>query len=341
MLKEKNTPILKVENLVTAYPIKKGFLSRVSEEVKAVSGVDFEIYPGQTLGLVGESGCGKSTVARTIAGLEKAKSGNVFFENNNITNLSNKEMRKYRKDIQMIFQDPDASLNPRMTVKELISEPWEVHKGVLPKKKWDSEVKKLMDLVGLDYNRANSYPHQFSGGQKQRICIARALALKPKLIICDEAVSALDVSIQAQILNLLEDLQKEFNLSYLFISHDLSVVRYISDCVAIMYLGKIIEIGDRDKVYEIPRNPYTQALFSAAPVPDPWSQRKKKEIYLEGDLPSPVNPPSGCRFRTRCWKAQELCAEKEPQLIDRGEGHFNACHFPENNEMLVAVNQSK
>jgi oligopeptide transport system ATP-binding protein len=327
--KKQDKPILEVVDLETTFSLKSGLLRRTHAEVQAVSGVSFSIYPGETLGLVGESGCGKSTVARTIIGLERAKSGQVYFDGQDLTQLSGKQMRKLRRNIQLIFQDPYASLNPRMTVRELVTEPWQVHPGVVAREDWESELANLLKRVGLQPDHADRYPRQFSGGQRQRISIARALALKPKLVICDEAVSALDVSIQAQILNLLDDLQEELGLAYLFIAHDLSVVRNICDRVAVMYLGKIMEIGDREDIYERPTNPYTQALLSAAPVPEPWLATDRKEIVLEGDIPSPANPPSGCRFRTRCWKAEELCAEEEPALIDRGHGHPSACHFAE------------
>lgn len=322
-------PILEVNDLVTSFPIKGGILKRNVGEIQAVSKINFKIYPGETLGLVGESGCGKSTVARTIVGLEKSASGNVFFENYDLADISNSDMRDLRKDVQLIFQDPFTSLHPKMTVKELIQEPWQVHSNVVSKKDWEKEVIKLMELVGLNPDSRHNYPHQFSGGQCQRICIARALALRPKLIICDEAVSALDVSIQAQILNLLQDLQKELGLAYLFISHDLSVVRHICDRIAVMYLGKIVETGERNKVFHTPSHPYTQALLSSIPVPDPWNFTGVEELILEGDIPSPANPPSGCRFRTRCWKAQDICKVKEPELLSRGDGHLSACHFAE------------
>lgn len=330
-----DSPILEVHDLETIFPLKSGLLRRTYAEVQAVSGVSFSVSPGETLGLVGESGCGKSTVARTIVGLEQAKAGHVYFEGQDLTQLSKAEMRELRRDIQLIFQDPYASLNPRMTVGELVSEPWEIHPDVVAKERRGDELAKLLEMVGLNSDHANHYPHQFSGGQRQRICVARALALRPKLVVCDEAVSALDVSIQAQILNLLEDLQDRLGLAYLFISHDLSVVRHICDRVAVMYLGKIMEIGDRGSIYEAPTNPYTQALLSAAPVLEPWSTEGRKEIVLEGDIPSPTNPPSGCRFRTRCWKAADLCASEEPALVDRGSGHPSACHFAEVDASVV------
>ncbi|WP_277679617.1 ABC transporter ATP-binding protein [Gracilibacillus dipsosauri] len=319
-------PILEVVDLVTAFPVKSSILRRTVREIQAVSKVNFSIYPGETLGLVGESGCGKSTVARTIIGLEKATSGHIYFNGKDLTNISNREMRNLRKDIQLIFQDPDASLNPRMTVKELIQEPWIVNPGVVDKEDWDTEVIKLMELVGLNPSSADNYPHQFSGGQRQRICIARALALKPKLIICDEAVSALDVSVQAQILNLLQDLQKELGLAYLFISHDLSVIRHLCDRVSVMYLGKIVENGSSEQIFTNSSHPYTQALLSAVPVPNTW-EVERDQIILEGDIPSPANPPSGCRFRTRCWLAKDICEQEEPKLLELENNHYCACHF--------------
>lgn len=330
-------PILEVRDLVTSFPIKTGLFRRTTSEVQAVSSVSFRIYPGETMGLVGESGCGKSTVARTILGLEKAKSGSIFFEGKDLTKISNKEMQVLRKDIQLVFQDPDASLNPRMRVRDLITEPWLIHPNTVERKDWDNEVAKIMRLVGLNPNSAHHYPHQFSGGQRQRICIARALALRPKLIVCDEAVSALDVSVQAQILNLLQDLQEKLGLAYLFISHDLSVVRHLCKKISVMYLGKIIETGDRDDIFEAATHPYTKALLSAVPDPEPWLKLVKDEIILEGDIPSPANPPSGCRFRTRCWKAQDICKVEEPKLTPRRDkDHCSACHFPMSDDALTA-----
>lgn len=322
-------PILKVKDLVTSFPIKSDLLRRTIGQIQAVSGINLEIFPGETVGLVGESGCGKSTVARTIVGLEKSTSGHIYFEGYDLTTLSKREIRILREDIQLIFQDPYASLNPRMTIRELIKEPWKVHPNVVKKQDWDKEVIKLMEMVGLNPDSADNYPHQFSGGQLQRICIARALALKPKLIVCDEAVSALDVSVQAQILNLLQDLQKELGLAYLFISHDLSVVRYICDRIAVMYLGKIVETGSKTQIFQFPSHPYTQALLSAEPVPEPWLMDNRKEILLEGDIPSPANPPFGCRFHTRCWKARDICRQREPELIEHEDGQLSACHFAE------------
>ncbi|MBH0164226.1 ATP-binding cassette domain-containing protein [Fictibacillus sp. 7GRE50] len=330
MTNHSNTlPILEVHDLVTSFPVKTGIFRRTTSEVQAVSSVSFTIYPGDTMGLVGESGCGKSTVARTILGLEKSKSGSILFEGKDLTNISNKEMQELRKDVQLIFQDPDASLNPRMRVKDLITEPWLIHPGIVDKKDWDQEVAKMMRLVGLNPNSAHNYPHQFSGGQRQRICIARALALRPKLLVCDEAVSALDVSVQAQILNLLQDLQNKLGLAYLFISHDLSVVRHLCNKISVMYLGKIIETGNREDIFESPTHPYTKALLSAVPDPEPWLKHDKEEIILEGDIPSPADPPNGCRFQTRCWKVQDRCKVEEPVLTSRSHNdHYSACHFP-------------
>ncbi|NED98219.1 ATP-binding cassette domain-containing protein [Phytoactinopolyspora alkaliphila] len=322
-------PLLSVRDLHTTFPIRSPLLRRTVAQVQAVAGVSFDVRPGETLGLVGESGSGKSTIARTIIGLETAASGSVVFDGRELTTLSTSDMQSVRRDVQMIFQDPYSSLNPRRTVEEIVREAWEIHPGVVPRGRWREEVKDLLARVGLNPDHADRYPHQFSGGQRQRIGVARALALRPKLIICDEAVSALDVSIQAQVLNLLQDLQRDLGLTYLFIAHDLSVVRHISTRVAVMYLGRIVELADREEIFDRPTHPYTQALLSSVPVPRPWDAPERTEIILTGDIPSPADPPSGCRFRTRCWKAQEVCAEAEPALEPRAGLHPSACHFAE------------
>lgn len=319
--------LLHVKNLVKHFPITQGIIfQRKIGAVHAVDGVSFDLYKGETLGLVGESGCGKSTTGRTILQLYKPTSGEVVFDGVNLVDLPAEEMRKTRKQLQMIFQDPYASLNPRMTVGEIIGEPLVIHRTHQGKEVME-KVMDLLEKVGLNPAFANRYPHEFSGGQRQRIGIARALALDPKLIVCDEPISALDVSIQAQVVNLLEDLQEELGLTYLFIAHDLSMVRHISDRVAVMYLGVIMEIADRIELYDHPLHPYTQALMSAVPIPDPKAEEKRKRIILEGDVPSPVNPPSGCRFRTRCSLAQTICAEQKPEMREVVPGHFVACHM--------------
>ncbi|GGP04127.1 ABC transporter ATP-binding protein [Nonomuraea glycinis] len=320
-------PILELDDLVTSYRLTRG-IGRSGGEVRAVAGVSLTVRAGETVGLVGESGCGKSTVARTIVGLVRPSSGRVLFEGRDLSTLPAQEMRLLRQDIQLIFQDPYASLNPRMTVAALLKEPWRIHRGLVPRERWDEEVRSLLDRVGLRAEHADRYPHQFSGGQRQRIAIARALAVRPRLIVCDESVSALDVSVRAQILNLLKDLQRDLGVAYLFISHDLGVVRHICDRVAVMYLGKIVEVGSKDSVYRHPSHPYTQALLSAAPSLDDWRDDERREIVLGGDVPSPLSPPSGCRFRTRCWQAQDRCREEEPALIERDTDHPVACHFP-------------
>jgi len=327
---DNSVPLLEVRNLVKYFPLTRGILFKKKiGDVKAVDGVSFTLRAGETLGLVGESGCGKSTTARTILGLEKATSGEVIFEGRNIVGLGKEEMREIRRDMQVVFQDPYSSLNPRMTVASIVAEPWRIHDDLVPKNKQRSQVLELLELVGLNPNHANRFPHQFSGGQRQRIGVARALALQPKLIVADEPVSALDVSVQAQVVNLLEDLQAEMGIAYLFIAHDLSVVRQICDRTAVMYLGKIVEMGEELDVYQNNRHPYTSALLSAVPVPSADQSHRRTRIRLEGDVPSPSNPPSGCRFRTRCWKATEICKTTEPAFENVGGEHFMACHHPE------------
>jgi oligopeptide transport system ATP-binding protein len=319
--------LLRVDHLVKHFPITKGIL--VQKQVGAVRAVDdisFDIRRGETLGLVGESGCGKSTTGRTILQLYRPTSGHVYYEGIDLTTLKGSAMRTMRAKIQMIFQDPYASLNPRMTVGEIVGEPLVVHK-VGGTKGINERVDQLLAQVGLNAAFANRYPHEFSGGQRQRIGVARALALNPDLIVCDEPISALDVSIQAQVVNLLEDLQDQLGLTYLFIAHDLSMVRHISDRVAVMYLGILVELADRAELYHNPLHPYTQALLSAVPIADPMAEEKRARIILEGDVPSPVNPPSGCRFRTRCPIAQPLCAEEKPAWRELRPDHFAACHF--------------
>jgi oligopeptide transport system ATP-binding protein len=335
-MSDRTDVVLETKGLIKHFPITQGivFQTKVGA-VRAVDGVDIQLRRGETLGVVGESGCGKSTLAKLLVGLEKPTSGEINVRGENMVTLSGGKLRRARRNIQMVLQDPYTSLNPRMTVGDIIGEPFEIHPEVTPRKGREQAVRDLLDTVGLNPDHINRYPHQFSGGQRQRIGIARALALKPEIIVCDEPVSALDVSIQAQVINLLEGLQNDFGLSYIFIAHDLSVVRHISDRVAVMYLGKIVEIGNDLEIYDQPTHPYTQALLSAVPVPDPTLRGNRDQIVLEGDVPSPANPPSGCRFRTRCWKAQDICAEQEPllQIRDRSP-HPSACHFAEVRDVL-------
>jgi oligopeptide transport system ATP-binding protein len=324
--------ILQAENLVKHYPIKAGVLRRTVGHVKALDGVSFELYKGETLGIVGESGCGKSTLARMLMRLEEPTAGKLTFDGVDVYSQKGSGMRRLRRDIQIVFQDPYTSLNPRKTVGDIVGEPFEIHTDVLPKGDRRQRVQQLLELVGLNPEHINRYPHQFSGGQRQRIGIARGLALNPKVIICDEPVSALDVSVQAQVVNLLAELQAGLGLSYIFIAHDLSVVRHISDRVGVMYLGKMAEIGDESQIYSRPTHPYTQALLSAVPMADPTLRGVREQIVLVGDVPSPANPPVACRFHTRCWKAQEICSVEEPLLIARPDGesaHDSACHFAE------------
>ncbi|MFI8926174.1 ABC transporter ATP-binding protein [Streptomyces sp. NPDC053474] len=336
-------PILEVRGLVKHYPLTQGIvLKKQVGAVKAVDGVDFDLRRGETLGIVGESGCGKSTVAKMLVHLERPTAGEIRFKGEDIAGLSGRALKAVRRNIQMVFQDPYTSLNPRMTVGDIIGEPYEIHPEVAPKGSRRKKVQDLLDVVGLNPEYINRYPHQFSGGQRQRIGIARGLALRPEVIVADEPVSALDVSVQAQVVNLLERLQSEFELSYVFIAHDLSIVRHISDRVGVMYLGRIVEVGTDAEIYEHPTHPYTQALLSAVPVPDPRAREHRERVILSGDVPSPANPPSGCRFRTRCWKARERCALEVPALAVPAEfrlvtgpaAHDSACHFAEEKQVV-------
>ncbi|MFF8911404.1 ABC transporter ATP-binding protein [Streptomyces olivaceoviridis] len=336
-------PILEVSGLVKHYPLTRGILFKKQiGAVRAVDGVDFTLARGETLGIVGESGCGKSTVARLLCGLERPTAGTITFKGEDITRLSGKALKAVRRNIQMVFQDPYTSLNPRMTVGDIIGEPYDIHPEAAPKGDRRRRVQELLDVVGLDPEYVNRYPHQFSGGQRQRIGIARGLALRPEIIVADEPVSALDVSVQAQVVNLLARLQTEFDLSYLFIAHDLSIVRHISDRVAVMYLGRIVETGRDSEIYDHPTHPYTQALLSAVPVPDPDAREHRERIILTGDVPSPADIPSGCRFRTRCWKARERCVVEVPALAVPDAfrdaagpaAHPSACHFAEEKQVV-------
>jgi len=320
-------PLLEIKGLKKYFDSTKGWFTKDKQYIKAVDGVDLKVYRGETLGIVGESGCGKSTTGNAILRLIEATEGEIIFEGQDIRKLSEKEMREKRKDIQMIFQDPFSSLDPRMKIFDIIAEPL-ISNHIATGVKLKEKVEELMDVVGLSPIFINRYPHEFSGGQRQRIGIARALALKPKLIICDEPVSALDVSIQAQILNLLTKLQREYNLTYVFIAHGLPAIKHISDRVAVMYLGKVVELSTKEQLFQSPLHPYTQALLSAVPIPDPTKRTQQNEIILEGDLPSPSNPPKGCRFHTRCPYANEKCQKEEPVIKEYENGHFAACHYP-------------
>ncbi len=335
--------ILEVRDLVKHYPLTQGILFKKQiGAVKAVDGVSFDLVAGETLGIVGESGCGKSTVAKMLVNLERPTAGQIKYKGEDITTLSGRALKAVRRNIQMVFQDPYTSLNPRMTVGDIIGEPYEIHPEVAPKGDRRRKVQDLLDVVGLNPEYINRYPHQFSGGQRQRIGIARGLALQPEIIVADEPVSALDVSVQAQVVNLLDRLQSEFSLSYVFIAHDLSIVRHISDRVGVMYLGRVVEIGRDEEIYDHPTHPYTQALLSAVPLPDPSAREHRERIILTGDVPSPANPPSGCTFRTRCWKAQERCAQEVPllavpaefRLTEGAAHHPSACHFAEEKRVV-------
>ncbi|MGG1619289.1 ABC transporter ATP-binding protein [Paenibacillus sp. NRS-1781] len=323
-------PLLEVNGLKKYYPMKKGWFSQKSGYVRAVDGLSFKVMPGETLGIVGESGCGKSTTGQMITQLLEPTAGEIRFQGQSLSDLTDEEVRKVRRDLQFVFQDPYSSLNPRMKVFDIVAEPLQIH-GIAKGKELKAEVFRLLQTVGLGAHLADRHPHEFSGGQRQRIGIARALAMKPKLIVCDEPVSALDVSIQAQILNLLKELQQQFQLTYIFIAHGLPSVKHISDRIAVMYLGKIVELADRDELFAQPQHPYTKALLDAVPVPDP--RLRKERITLTGEIPNPANPPSGCAFHTRCPYAQEICCQQGPLLEEHTPGHIVACHFPLHKQM--------
>ncbi|MCW2637585.1 MAG: oligopeptide/dipeptide transporter, ATPase subunit [Blastococcus sp.] len=327
--------LLEIVELQKLFPLTQGIVfKKTVGHVRAVDGVNLTLHRGQTVGLVGESGCGKSTVAKLLVALEKPTGGTIRYKGEDLNKMGGRALKRYRREVQIIFQDPYGSLNPRMTVGDIVAEGWSVHADVAPRKGRLLRTQELLERVGLNPDYVHRYPHQFSGGQRQRIGIARALAMQPEVIVCDEPVSALDVSVQAQVVNLLEDLQDDFGMSYLFIAHDLSVVRHLSDRIAVMYLGSVVEEGTEAQVYGSPSHPYTQALLSSVPLHEPALRGQKDRILLQGDVPSPADPPSGCRFRTRCWKAQDICAAERPALIDRGQGHPAACHFAEAREVV-------
>ncbi|MGH3942169.1 MAG: ABC transporter ATP-binding protein [Pseudonocardiaceae bacterium] len=335
LMQHRTEALLHVTELVKIFPVRGGgIIPRTVGQIHAVSGVSFDLAAGETLGLVGESGCGKSTTGRAILQLHRPTSGSVIFDGSELTTMSTKALRPLRRNMQIVFQDPYAALNPRWSVNDIVAEPYLIHGIGSGERDIQRRVDTQLELVGLNPEHRNRYPHEFSGGQRQRIGIARALALEPKLIVLDEPVSALDVSVQAGVVNLLKELQERLGLAYLFVAHDLSVVRHICDRVAVMYLGKIVEIGNRDDIYTRPAHPYTQALLSAIPLPDPKAERRRRRIVVTGEVPSPVNPPSGCRFRTRCWKAQEICAAEEPPLLPHGNSTLSACHFAEIRQVM-------
>ena len=332
---EAGSPLLEIVDLQKLFPLTQGIVfKKTVGHVRAVDGVNLTLHRGETVGLVGESGCGKSTVAKLLVALEKPTGGTIRYKGEDVAKMGGRALKRYRREVQIIFQDPYGSLSPRMTVGDIVAEGWSVHADVAPRKGRLQRTQELLERVGLNPDYVNRYPHQFSGGQRQRIGIARALAMQPEVIVCDEPVSALDVSVQAQVVNLLEDLQDDFGMSYLFIAHDLSVVRHLSDRIAVMYLGSVVEEGTEAQVYGSPSHPYTQALLSSVPLHEPALRGQKDRILLQGDVPSPADPPSGCRFRTRCWKAQDICAVEPPALVDRGQGHPAACHFAEAKEIV-------